>query len=226
VLQTTEGPVAADAVVLAVPAGLAADLLAPHDADTATLLRGIDYSSVALVTLAYPEAAVPEDLVGTGLLVPHGTPAPPRLADAIGDGTLLVTACSYLSIKWPHLARPGERLLRASVGRFGDERFAAMGDDELAARVAAELRVLLDIEGEPTSTLVTRWTDALPQYRVHHLLRVTGIEAAVKRLPAMAVAGAAYRGVGIPACVASGRAAAQTVLQALSGKPAAAGPLP
>ena len=70
------GPVAADGVVLAVPAGLAADLLAPHDADAATLLRGIDYSSVALVTLAYPEAAVPEDLVGTGLLVPHGTPAP------------------------------------------------------------------------------------------------------------------------------------------------------
>ena len=66
----------------------------------------------------------------------------------------------------------------------------------------------------PTSS-VTRWTDGLPQYRVHHLLRVTGIEAAVKRLPGLAVAGAAYRGVGVPACVASGRAAGRAVLTAL-----------
>ena len=111
--------------------------------------------------------------------------------------------------KWPHLARPGERLLRASVGRFGDERFAAMDDDELVVQGGGRAGASSSHPGEPTSTLVTRWTDALPQYRVHHLLRVTGIEAAVQRLPALAVAGAAYRGVGIPACVASGRAAAR-----------------
>ena len=62
---------------------------------------------------------------------------------------------------------------------------------------------------------MTRWTDAFPQYRVHHLLRVTGIESAVGELPDLAVAGAAYRGVGIPACVASGRAAARGVLERL-----------
>jgi len=76
----------------------------------------------------------------------------------------------------------------------------------------------------PGRTLVSRWPDAFPQYRVHHLLRVTGIESAVRRLPALAVAGAAYRGVGIPACVASGRNAARTVLDALHALPGGAGP--
>jgi oxygen-dependent protoporphyrinogen oxidase len=208
VLRTPEGPVRADRVVLALPAGPAAELLAPHDAETATLLRGIDYSSVATVTFAFPEGAVPDGLVGTGLLVPR-TATLPR---ALGTGTFLVTACTYLTVKWPQLARPGEVLLRASVGRFGDERPAGMAEDELVARVAGELGVLLGVEGGTTASLVTRWPEALPQYRVHHLLRVTGIESAVRRLGGLAVAGAAYRGVGIPACVASGRAAAREVL--------------
>ncbi len=123
-----------------------------------------------------------------------------------------MTACTYLTTKWPHLSRPGEVLLRASVGRFGDDRPVGLAEDELVARVAGELGVLLGVEGEATASMVTRWPDALPQYRVHHLLRVTGIEAAVRRLGGLAVAGAAYRGVGIPACVASGRAAAREVL--------------
>jgi protoporphyrinogen/coproporphyrinogen III oxidase len=219
VLHANDGTVAADGVVLAVPAPPAAMLLAPHDAEVATLLRRIDYATVAVVTLTYPRPAVPDGLVGTGLLVPHGTPAPPELG-----GNLLVTACSYLSAKWPHLSRPDEVLLRASVGRFGDERPAALDDDELVSRVAAELRLLLDVEGAPTGSLVTRWPASLPQYRVHHLLRVTGIEAATTRLPAVALAGACYRGVGIPACVAGGRGAGQAVLRALSDGPRADGP--
>ncbi len=252
-LRTADGDVVADAVVLAVPAGPAADLLAAHDADTAALLRAIDYSSVALVTLAYPDGALGDGLVGTGLvgtglvgtglvgtglvgtglLVPRHSPLPAALADQVGggrkgdDGSFMMTACSYLSRKWPHLARPGELLLRASVGRFEDRRFTALSDEQLVARVVAEVGVLLGIDGAPTTTSVTRWTDGLPQYRVHHLLRVTGIEAAVKRLPGLAVAGAAYRGVGVPACVASGRAAGRAVLTALGlgPDPANTGPV-
>jgi len=215
-LHTGQGPVQADGIVLAVPAGPAAGLLAPHDADAAALLRGIDHASVAVLTLELPETAVPADLVGTGLLVPRGTPLPSGTGD---EGSFLVTACSYLSTKWPHLSLPGRVLLRASVGRYGDDRPAALDDDALVARVVAELRVLLGIGAEPTSTHLVRWIDAFPQYRVHHLLRVTGIEAAVKRLPAVAVAGGSYRGVGIPACIASGRVAARTVTDALRNRP-------
>ena len=230
-LHTADGDVVADAVVLAVPAAATADLLAAHDADAAALLRAIEYSSVALVTLAYPASAVGAELVGTGLLVPRHSPLPAALADWIGvgrkgdDGSFMVTACSYLSRKWPHLARPDELLLRASVGRFEDRRFTALNDEELVARVTAEVGVLLGIDGAPTTSSVTRWVDGLPQYRVHHLLRVTGIEAAVKRLPGLAVAGAAYRGVGVPACVASGRAAGRAVLTALGLGPSPVSPV-
>ncbi len=220
-LQTPTGPLHADAVVLAVPAGPAARLLEPHDADAATLLGGIEYASVAIVTLAYPAEAATEPLVGTGLLVPQRAPAPAGL-----DDPLVVTACSYLSNKWPHLATPGELLVRASVGRFGDTRFESMADDELVARVTAELEPLVGLGESPTRSMVTRWPDSFPQYRVHHLLRVGGIEAAVKRVGRLAVAGAAYRGVGIPACVASGRAAGRAVLDSLAGVTDPATPSP
>ena len=123
-----------------------------------------------------------------------------------------MTACTYLSQKWPHLARPRESvLLRASLGRFGDDRAEVWSDAEVVERVWSELGLLMGLTGDPLGALVTRWPLAFPQYRVHHLMRTAGIEAAVARLGGVAVAGAAYRGVGIPACIASGRAAAQAV---------------
>jgi oxygen-dependent protoporphyrinogen oxidase len=140
---------------------------------------------------------------------------------ASADGQLLLTACTFLSTKWPHLARPDDVLLRISAGRFGDRRAEEMGDEELAQRVTAELSAILAMTATPTETMVARSPQGFPQYRVGHLLRVSGIEAAVKRLPAVAVAGAAYRGVGVPACIAGGREAARSVIQGLGGRPAA-----
>jgi oxygen-dependent protoporphyrinogen oxidase len=98
------------------------------------------------------------------------------------------------------------------VGRFADARFSDWSDTELSERTWDELGHLMGASGEPSGTMVTRWPQAFPQYRVHHLLRTTGIEGAMARLGGVAVAGAAYRGVGIPACIASGRAAARTVM--------------
>ena len=231
-LHTTTGPVTADGVVLAVPAPAAAALLEPHEADAATLLGGVEHASVALVTLCYPVAAAPEALEGTGFLVPHSTPAvgpPTRLPDDGGDragrdARALVTACTYLDRKWPHLRRPGSLLVRASVGRFGDQRHESLSDADLTARVARELEVMVGTTGEPTATRVTRYAERVPQYRVHHLLRVAGIESALGRLPAIGVAGAAYRGVGIPACIASGRTAAQAVLASIAPLTSEPGP--
>lgn len=221
-VATQRGPIDACGVVLAVPSGQAAALLAPLDADAAALLQATAYASVAVVTLAYPAGAVPDDLYGTGVLVPRDTPLPPQSAAALtapADDRCMVTACTYLSTKWPHLAAPGQRLVRASVGRFGDERFAALDDNALVERVVAELAGLLDTTGQPIAASVTRWPEALPQYRVHHLLRVGGVESAARRLGALAVAGAAYRGVGVPACIASGRSAARSLLEWLDRGP-------
>jgi oxygen-dependent protoporphyrinogen oxidase len=197
-------PVRADAVVLALAAPVAARLLQPHDDEAAALLTAIDYASVTVVTFRAPDDCVPAELSGTGFLVP-------RRSVPKGREPWAVTACTYLDRKWPHLAREGEVLLRASLGRIDDTRADEWSDADCAARAWEELGALAGVTGQPTEWTVVRHPQAFPQYRVHHLLRTAGVEAAVARLGGLAVAGSAYRGVGIPACIASGRAAARAV---------------
>jgi oxygen-dependent protoporphyrinogen oxidase len=197
-------PVRADAVVLALAAPVAARLLQPHDDEAAALLTAIDYASVTVVTFRVPDDCVPGELFGTGFLVP-------RRNVPKGREPWAVTACTYLDRKWPHLAREGEVLLRASLGRIDDARADEWSDADCAARAWDELGALAGVTGQPTEWTVVRHPQAFPQYRVHHLLRTAGVEAAVARLGGLALAGSAYRGVGIPACIASGRAAARAV---------------
>jgi len=205
-LHTPQGAVEADAVVIATPAGPAAHLLGAVDHSVASMVAAIDYADVTLVTLQVPEHGVGRPLEGTGFLVPAG-------------GGHLVTACTWLSSKWPELRRPGDVLLRASTGRSGDDRPASLSDDEIVRRVLDELGPMMALHGAPTQAVVTRWVGAFPQYAVGHVERVAAIEEAMARLPGAALAGAAYRGVGIPACIASGRRAADAVLR----RPASAG---
>jgi len=195
----------ADGVVLAVPGDAASRLLQPHDDEAAGLLEAIDYAAVTIVTFRVAADDAPTDLYGTGFLVPRRSAHP-------GREPWSVTACTFLDRKWPQLARHGEVLLRASLGRIDDTRPAGLDDEEVTNRAWEELGALLGVGGRPLESTVVRWPAALPQYRVHHLLRTAGIDAAVARLGNLAVAGAAYRGVGIPACVASGRAAAHALL--------------
>jgi oxygen-dependent protoporphyrinogen oxidase len=152
--------------------------------------------------------AVELPAAGTGVLVPSGT--------VLGDEVALTTAVSFLDRKWPHLARQGEVLLRASVGRIDDVRFMSLEDAAITERVRVELGVILGHDVELRASDVTRWESSFPQYRVNHLVRVEGIESAIGALGGLAVGGAAYRGVGIPACIASGRQAARAVRTWLS----------
>jgi oxygen-dependent protoporphyrinogen oxidase len=197
-----------DAVVLAVPAGQAAGLLARHAPLASSLLGAIEHSSVTVVTLSLPAGSIKRELIGTGFLVPRTSP--------INGGTALITGCTYLTRKWPELARPDDELVRLSVGRHGDVRPDSLDDDELTAATVAELSTVLDVTAPPRQSLVTRWHGAFPQYTVGHLSRTSAIERAVAALPGVAVAGAAYRGVGIPAVVGSGRRAARNVLTSLA----------
>ncbi len=115
---------------------------------------------------------------------------------------------TFYGQKWPHTApSDGLPLLRASVGRAGEP--VTLDDDELVAAVHTELAPLLRLPQRPVDAFVARWDDALPQYAVGHLSRVDAVEAAL--VPGLAVAGAAYRGVGIAACVRSGMAAGERV---------------
>jgi oxygen-dependent protoporphyrinogen oxidase len=200
-------------VVIATPTGPAARLLRPHDDEAAALLEQMAYSSVGVVTFAFPSDDLVLSAEGTGVLVPPGTL---HRRGPLAGQRYLTTALTFLDRKWPHLAVPGITWLRASVGRIDDVRLATMDDDAVLATVAVELEFLLGDVPAPIDASVTRWTDSLPQYRVNHLLRVGGIESGVARLDGIEIAGAAYRGVGVAACVASGREAATRILEHLA----------
>jgi oxygen-dependent protoporphyrinogen oxidase len=192
----------ADAVVLAVPADVAARLLAPVAPDAGKLLSSIRYASVGLVTLAFPVSAVPRSLSGSGYLVPVAAQRH-------------VTACSFGSSKWAHWGDERRVVIRASLGRDGDEHALACSDDELVAMAVADLRVQLGIDTDPIEARVSRWPHSFPQYAPGHLALVDGVEASLP--PGVVVAGAALRGIGIPACIRQGREAAHRALHAAVG---------
>jgi oxygen-dependent protoporphyrinogen oxidase len=199
----------ADAVILALPARPASRLLAGTSPAAAAALAEVSYASMAVITLAYPDAAFPAAPAGSGFLVP-----------AV-DGHA-VKAVTYSTVKWPHLRSEGAglHLVRCSVGRLGDEAILQRDDDDLAGLAAADLAAATGVRGRPADVRVTRWGGGLPQYSVGHLGRVARIRAGVAAEPGLAVCGAAYDGVGIPACIASARQAAGQVLAHLTARAA------
>jgi oxygen-dependent protoporphyrinogen oxidase len=191
----------ADAVVLATPAAKTALLLRDVAPSASSELRGVESASVAIVTLAYRDVAPP---AGSGLLV----------GAREGFGVKAVTLSSQ---KWP-IETGGLSVLRASLGRAGDAQVLQREDAELIALVRHELRALIDVDGEPVDALVTRWGGGLPQYAVGHVEMVARVRAAVSAVPGLAVCGATYDGVGIPACIASAQAAVAQVTAALAAR--------
>nr|MDQ4006949.1 protoporphyrinogen oxidase [Actinomycetota bacterium] len=193
-----------DAVVLAVPAAPAARLLKAHAAEAAARLGGIDYASVAVVTFAFARAKVGRAFAGSGFLVP---PVDRRA----------VKAATYSSNKWGWLADadPSRVVVRTSLGRYREERDLQRDDVDLAAVALADLRRATGVVSAPVATRVSRWGGALPQYAVGHRDRVDAVRAGVADLPGLAVCGAAYDGLGIPACIASAHAAVTQVVEDL-----------
>ena len=190
------GLVEADGVVLTTDAGSAARLVRPQAARAATLLAAIPYASVALVALAVERAAIDRELDGSGFLVPRV------------EGRT-VTACSWTTAKWPHLHGDGTVWLRASVGRDGDVAALDLDDNALVAAVVADLADTMALRGPVRAARVTRWPGSFPQYRPGHLDCVDAIDTDLATaMPGVVVAGSALRGLGVPACIRQGRAAA------------------
>jgi oxygen-dependent protoporphyrinogen oxidase len=186
---------AADAVVLAAPAHVAAALLRPLDPAAAAICEEVRYVSTAGVTLAFPRERVAHPLAGSGFVVA-------RTFDSAR-----ITACTWISSKWPHRAPEGRVLLRAFLGGTHDPDTAGLPDEELVAIVCRDLARILGTSGEPLLTRVHRWRDAGAQHEVGHLERVSALERRLASLPGLFVAGSGYRPVGIPDCIADGRAA-------------------
>ena len=192
----------AGVVVLAVPAFVVAGLIADLDGDLAAAHREIPYGSSAIVTLAFREADVAHPLDGYGYVVP------------LSEGTD-VLACTWTSRKWAERAPDGTVLMRVYAGRFGGPDVTAYSEAELLALAVSEIG-LLEIGAEPLLTRVQRWPRSMPQYVLGHPERLEWIDAALEEHPGLAVAGAAYRGVGIPDCIRSGEDGAESVARSLS----------
>jgi oxygen-dependent protoporphyrinogen oxidase len=198
----------ADAVILACPAAPASRLLGAAVPAAAAGLAGLEYASVAVVTMIFDDPAVRSRLHGSGFLVP-----------AV-EGRL-VKAATYLTEKWSWLGSlAGDRVVvRASVGRHREIEAVQRNPDDLARAVAADVAELAGTPARASSWHVTKWGGGLPQYAVGHVERVAEVRRAVAAVPGLAVCGAAYDGVGVAACIASAHAAADQVTRHLEAAP-------
>lgn len=187
-------------VVLAVPADAAASLLRSSSPTAAADLDTIEYTSVTLVTFVFRRDDVPGPLDGSGFLVPR-------------DAGLFLTAASWGSSKWAHWDDGRHVVLRVSAGHTDDDRVDRLDDDEVVRLLLADLRTTMGIVAAPVTTRVSPWRRGFAQYDVGHPARVGRIEGALAAdVPRVRVAGAAYRGLGIPACITQGRRAARDLL--------------
>jgi oxygen-dependent protoporphyrinogen oxidase len=193
-----------EAVVLASPGPATAGLLDAIAPAAATHVRSITHGSTAVVSLGYRLDQFPEPPVGHGFLVAAGEP-------------LSIEACTMSSLKWAGRAPEGTVLLRLFIGSRSPA--VLLGSDaELVALVERDLALVMEVHGAPILARVARSIGQMPEYTVGHLERVAGASAALAGLPNLAIAGAAFRGVGVPDCVAQGRAAAAHVGEVLSGR--------
>ena len=181
------------AIVLATPAYATAELVGDRDRELSRFCGEIPYASTATIALAFPRDAVSHPLRGSGFVVPR--------TEATG-----ILAASWLSSKWPHRAPQGSVLLRTFVGGARDPAALDRSDAEIAARSLAALRPVLGISGEPLFARVYRFERANAQHEVGHLARLEAIERALARHPGLFLTGSGFRGVGIPDCIADGRA--------------------
>ncbi|MFG3205325.1 protoporphyrinogen oxidase [Streptomyces sp. NPDC048192] len=194
-----------DAVVLAVPAPAASGILAKIAPAAAAELSTVDHASVALVSMAFQRVDLSEVPKGSGFLVPSV------------DGRT-IKASTFSSNKWNWLAEsaPHQFVLRTSVGRHGEEAVLDLTDDELVARSLTDLKEAVGLQATPFATEVTRWYQGLPQYPVGHLDKVNRIRQHLKALNSLSICGAAFNGVGIPACISSAEQAVEDISDALA----------
>jgi protoporphyrinogen/coproporphyrinogen III oxidase len=198
--------VEADRVILAPEAHQAARVVRHLDPALAHLLEGIPYASSATVTLAYRREEIAHPLDGFGFVVPHREGRP-------------IIACTFSSVKYPGRAPDGHALLRVFLGGALQEAILGESDEHLVATARAQLEELLGARGEPRFVRVARYPKAMPQYHVGHLARVDAIERRLARHPGLALAGGAYRGVGIADCVRHAEEAATRALDVSSPRP-------
>ena len=199
-IATPLGVIVADEIILATPAPPTARLLESIAPEPSGDLASLGYASAAMVTLAISKKSLGVPLDASGFLVAQTDPLP------------TLTACSWASAKWSHLDDPEVAILRVSAGKFGDTRALELDDPSLVEALSVDLEATMGIDAAPITWRVTRWIDALPQYQPGHPARVAAWRAGVSaEAPGVHLAGAAYDGLGLPACIRQGRQAASAI---------------
>ncbi len=194
------------AVVVAAPANVCRPLLESVDAELATLVARIEYAGCTVVVNCFRRDQLTHPLNGFGVVVPHI------------EGRRII-ATSFSSVKFSGRAPDDRIILRTFVGGALQPELNQLDDSALTQLVAEELAGLLGARGAPELTRVVRWNKSMPQYHVGHVQLVDQIEARVERIPRFALAGNAYRGVGIPFCIRSGENAAERIAAGLQNAP-------
>ena len=195
-VSTRDTTIDADAVILAVPAYVAARLLDPLDPAAAAICATVPYVSTVTVAAAFRRADVRHPLAGSGFVTARGT----------RHGRL--TACTWVSSKWAHRAPPDHVLLRMFLGGAHDPGAVDLPDDDLVGQAMREVAPVLSVTAAPLLTRVYRWPRAGAQHVVGHAARIASLQDRLRAQPGLLVAGSGFRGVGVPDCVADGRDAA------------------
>ena len=189
------GTIDARAVILAAPAYAAAQVLARTDPLLAGLCAEVPYVSTVSVALAWPRARVRHPLAGSGFVV------------ARQHSDLRITACTWVSSKWQERAGPGMVLLRAFLGGAADPEAAQLSEDAVVEIATRDVSRVLRVSGAPELVQVQRWLRAGAQHNVGHAARLARVDARLASLPGLIFTGSGFRAIGVPDCVADGRAA-------------------
>ncbi len=187
-----------DALILATPAFVSAQLLASFDPELGSTLQAIPYASTATVSLAYRLSDIPRELDGYGYVIPRR------------EGRRAL-ACTWTSTKFPHRAPEGYALIRVFVGRAGQD--IPWNENELLELAHEELKLTLSVTAEPILSRVFLWDKAMPQYNLGHPEILKRIDTALEKHPGLALAGNGYRGIGIPDCIHSGELAMNKIIE-------------
>ena len=193
----------ADAVLFTTPFNVTKNWLSPY----LTLAEEMKATSVANIAMAFDLDQIKDELDGTGFVVSR-------------NSDYRITACTWTHKKWPETTVPANKaLLRCYVGRPGDEDIIHYSDEELEEIVLNDLNKIMDIEGKPLFSVVSRWEEGMPQYSIGHPAFVENLENQLKKqMPGVFVAGSSYRGIGIPDCIDQGEAATDKLLSFIKNK--------
>jgi oxygen-dependent protoporphyrinogen oxidase len=193
--------ISADAVIVASPHKSIAAMF--ENREEFSYLKSMESTSVANVALGFSNDAVEMKQEGTGFVISR-------------NSDFTITACTWTNKKWPHTAPEGKTLLRAYVGKAGDETVVDQSDNEIVRIVLDDLKRIMKITGEPEMVSVTRWNESMPQYNVGHKQKIKELfDTISSSFPGIFPAGASFEGVGIPDCISQGKQAVYDMIDYL-----------